>query len=160
MKIKASSKKVPTPFPRRIALLGYALLALTIFAPTVGEAVPITLSLDNPNQFVAAPLSGTTIVHFSGTVIVDPNFHIGAFPGEFPGALFLDVPSNSQSTLSLTATFTSQFLAFAFPLGGAPTGPLPAQSLTSVCPQEHHRIFMDGLLIDSGPTGGFHQGCE
>jgi hypothetical protein len=102
MKTKTSSKKVPTPFSRRIALLGCALLALTIFAPAVVEAV--TIDLDNPNQSVAAPPSGTTIVDFAGTITLDPNYHFTF--------LFLNFPFNQSGSNSLTRTVTSEFLTF------------------------------------------------
>jgi hypothetical protein len=96
MKIKTSSKKVTTSYSRRIALLGCALLALGIFAPAVVEAVPITLSLDNPNQSVAHPSSGTVTLAFTGTTIIEPGFAFGGFnqahfPFNFAGTHFLNV---------------------------------------------------------------------
>jgi hypothetical protein len=102
MKTKTSSKKVPTPFSRRIALLGCALLALTIFAPAVAEA--LQLGLDSPFQSVAAPPSGTTIVDFTGTVILFPDYHLTN--------VFLDSPSNLSDTIRLNATVTPAFLTF------------------------------------------------
>lgn len=102
MKAKTSSTKAPTSFSRRIALLGCAVLALTIFAPAVVEA--ITINLDNPNQSVAAPSSGTTMVNFSGTITLDPNYHFTF--------LFLNFPFNQSGSNSLTRTVTNEFLAF------------------------------------------------
>jgi hypothetical protein len=94
-------------FPHRIALLGCALLALTIFAPAVVEAVPLTLSLDNPNQSVAAPPSGTTILDFSGTITVDAGYRFNP-----PGAAFIGAPFNASGSHSLDGMITAAFDAF------------------------------------------------
>jgi hypothetical protein len=102
MKTKTSSKKVPTPFFRRIALLGCGLLALTIFAPAFVEAV--TINLDNPNQTVAAPPSGTTIVDFAGTITLNPNYFVSL--GSF------QPPFNQSGSNSLTSTITDEFFLF------------------------------------------------
>jgi hypothetical protein len=102
MKTKTSSKKVPTPFSRRIALLGCALLALTIFAPAVVEAV--TINLDNPHQTVTAPSSGITILDFSGTITLAPDYHFTF--------LFLPPPLNQSGTNGLSLGVTPEFLAF------------------------------------------------
>jgi hypothetical protein len=102
MKGKTSSTKALTPFSRRIALLGCSLLALSVFAPPVGA----TLVLDNFDQTVAAPLSGTTIVDFSGTVTLDSNAH-------FDVTMFVLVnPLNLSLSNLLVATPTVEFLAF------------------------------------------------
>jgi hypothetical protein len=116
MKTKNSSKKVPTAFLRRIALLGCALLALTIFAPTIAEA-ELMLSLDNPDQTVAAPLSGTTIVDFTGTVTVDAGFRFNP-----PGAIDLTPAFNISGTNFLTSSFTSAFVAFVTALSTSTSG--------------------------------------
>jgi hypothetical protein len=60
---------------KRIALLGCVLLALNIFAPVIVKAVPITLTLDNPNQTLASPPSAVTL-DFTGTVTIAPDFHV------------------------------------------------------------------------------------
>ena len=101
---------------KRIALLGCVLFALAIFVPAVVKAVPVTLSLDNPNQTVAVPPSGTTMVDFAGTLIIAPGFH---FEGEFPSSLVIDFPFNAAGSHSLTVTGNSAFLAF---LLGPPFG--------------------------------------
>ena len=102
MKAKTSSKKVLTPFSRRIALLGCSLLALSVFAPPVGA----TLVLDNFDQTVAAPLSGTTIVDFSGTETLDANAHFDV------GNVVFTSPFNESLSNFLTSTPTAEFLAF------------------------------------------------
>jgi hypothetical protein len=107
MKTKTSSKKVPTPFSRRIALLGSALLALSIFAPAVVEAVPITLSLDNPSQSVVRPSSGTVTLNFTGTVMIEPGF---AFHGIQD--VILDFPFNASGSHFLDRVFGDAFLPF------------------------------------------------
>lgn len=54
-----------------------ALLAFAIFMPVAAKAItmdPVTITLDNPNQTVAAPSSGFITLDFSGTIVVDPNY--------------------------------------------------------------------------------------
>ena len=113
-------------FPRRIALLGCALLALSIFAPAVVEAVPITLSLDNPNQSVARPSSGTVTLAFTGTVMIEPGF---AFSGSDALAVFVHSPFNFAGTHFLDVDLSPAFVAFAIDhrdifTGGTFTGTL------------------------------------
>ena len=108
MKTKTSSN--------RIALLCCALLALNIFAPAVVEAVPVTLSLDNPTQTVAVPPSGTTNVHFGGTLTIAPGFH---FESEFPSSLVIDLPFNASGTNHLEVGVNPSFVSF---LLGPPPG--------------------------------------
>jgi hypothetical protein len=99
MKTKISSK--------RIALLGCALLALSIFAPALVEAVPITLSLDNPNQSVAHPSSGTVTLSLTGTIIIEPGFAFNP-----PGDVVVTAPFNFLGTHHLGGALTGAFVAF------------------------------------------------
>lgn len=87
--------------PARLVLLVSALLTLFAFTAT---AVPLTLSLSNPNQMTAAPSSGVTTLSFSGTVTIDPDYS--------PYSANFDFPYNSSSTNSLTGLFNSNFLTF------------------------------------------------
>lgn len=95
-----------------------ALLALAIFSPLAAEAItvnPVTLSLDNPNQTTAAPSSGVTIVTFSGTLTIDPNYHFNAAGFDFP--------NNASSTESLGGAFDAAFNTFLATMGtGTYTG--------------------------------------
>ena len=99
MKTKTTSK--------RIALLGSALLALSIFAPAVVEAVPITLSLDNPNQSVVHPSSGTVTLSFTGTIIIELGFAFNP-----PGDVLGTQPFNFLGTHHLGGAFTGAFVTF------------------------------------------------
>ena len=101
-----------TPFSRflsRIALLGSALLALILFAPAAVEAVPISavpisFTLDNANQTVTSPTSGFTTVNFSGTVIIDSNYHLT------DGSI--DMAYEATLTKHLGGLFTNAFAIF------------------------------------------------
>ena len=85
------------------ALVTSILLALVISVPVAVEAVPITLTLDNPNQTVATPASGTLTIGFTGTVTLDPGFLVNAN---------LDPAGNSTFTHFLTTTLAPGFLNF------------------------------------------------
>jgi hypothetical protein len=80
------------------------LLALTALIPLAVEAVPVTLSLDNPNQSVAAPSSGFISLNFSGTLVIDPNYQASSAS--------LNQPFNSSNSNFLTGSFDSAFLTF------------------------------------------------
>ncbi|MEY2486764.1 MAG: hypothetical protein QOH39_2412 [Verrucomicrobiota bacterium] len=87
------------------------LLALMLFAPGIAEAIteaviidPVQVTLDMPNQIVTAPSSGVTMVDFTGTVIVAPNYRMDL-------ASF-DEPFNNSQTNFLTGTFNAAFLTF------------------------------------------------
>jgi hypothetical protein len=147
MKTKTSSKK--------IALLACALLALNISAPTVVEAVPITLSLDNPNQTVARPSSGTTIVDFAGTVIVDPNFRFDLID--------FDVPFNASGDSLNPGDWEPAFLTFFnSPDGGTYTGSIfhvtvsatnpPGLYQFNVVPQFPSELFLRVIPLEGGET--------
>jgi hypothetical protein len=125
MKTKTSSK--------RIALLGSALLALSIFAPAVVEA-ELMLSLDNPNQTVVRPSSGTTVVDIAGTIIVEPGFAFNP-----PGAVIVDQPFNASGTDFLAGVLNDAFVAFVTDhtgifTGGTFTGTIASFDVTSVTP--------------------------
>ena len=101
-------KTSPSRFMRGLsALLGCAFLTLMLCAPARGVTMPLTVSLDMPNQVTAAPSSGTTILTFSGTVTIDPAWT--------PQGANFDFPFNSAMTNSLTGSFNSAFLAFFLP---------------------------------------------
>ena len=78
-------------------------LCTLIFVAAIGstQAVPISISFDNPNPSVAAPPSGSTTVFITGTIMIDPSFqHIGV-------AYFS--PTNITHTLSLTINTSVAF---------------------------------------------------
>ncbi len=86
------------------ALLALVLLPALAEAVLMGPSNPVTITLDNPNQTVAAPSSGFLTLGFSGTIVVDPNYTM-----IFAGA---DNPFNMSQTNSLTASFDAAFLTF------------------------------------------------
>lgn len=79
-------------------------LVVLAFTSALVEAVPLTLTLDNPNQVVAPPSSGITTLDYTGTINLDPGYKLGS------ATVFN--PFNSSGTLSLNATFAAPFLTF------------------------------------------------
>lgn len=99
----------------RTTLFRYGLF-LSVFCLAHG-ANAISITLDNPNQTVAAPASGFTTLTFSGTVTLDP-----AFAALEP---FIDNPFNASQTNFLVATVDSTFsAAITTGLGTSYTGTL------------------------------------
>lgn len=91
---------------KTFALTSCALLALITFAPATAKAVamPITFTLDNPNQTVMAPASGSVLVDFTGTVTVAPKFSLNG------GSI--DFAFNAPLTNHLEGFFTDAFNDF------------------------------------------------
>jgi hypothetical protein len=81
-----------------VALIACAFLAL---GSLTAKAVPITLSLDNPNQVTAAPSIGAVTLTFTGTVTVAPGYR-------FSGAFF-DAAWNSSQTNFVTGSLDAGF---------------------------------------------------
>jgi hypothetical protein len=81
---------------RNLKLVLCALVFITL-GFTTARAVPITITLDNANQTVAAP----TVVTISGTIVVDPSYHI-------VGTAYFS-PTNFAHTLSLAINTTIAF---------------------------------------------------
>lgn len=98
-------KNSPVPIMRGVLLFACCALVSSIFClPMRVAAAPITLTMDNPNQVTSAPSSGTTVVSFSGTVVVDPAWVM-------QGA-FVDAVYNAAKTISLGGAFSPAFQTF------------------------------------------------
>jgi len=82
------------------ALLVCAFLALGSLTARALQ-LPITLSLDNPNQITVAPSIGAVTLTFTGTVTVAQGFH-------FSGAFF-DSAWNSSQTNFVTGSLDAGF---------------------------------------------------
>jgi hypothetical protein len=94
-----------------------ALLALAFLLPVAAEAVtmdPVTISLDNPNQVVAAPSGGFITLNFSGTIVVDSDYRLSF--------AVVDSPWNMSHTNFLSAFFDSAFVTFLSGGNGTYTG--------------------------------------
>ena len=91
---------------KMFALTSCALLALITFAPATAKAVamPITFTLDNPNQTVMAPSSGFINVDFTGTVTLAPGFNLTT------GSI--DMAYEATLTKHLDGLFTNAFAIF------------------------------------------------
>jgi hypothetical protein len=104
MKINTRIRNLASEIARRGAIrrtLACCVLALAAIVGSTVQAVPITLSFDNANQSVAAPSNGSTIVTISGTIVIDPAYHI-------VGTAYFS-PTNFAHTLSLTINTTIAF---------------------------------------------------
>lgn len=92
------------------------LVGVLLFLSGGATAFATSIVLDNANQTVVAPTSGSTTVTFSGTVTIDQFFSAS-------GA-FVDDPTNSMHTSSLLASLDSAFATFASGGMGTYTGTL------------------------------------
>jgi hypothetical protein len=97
-------------FSRRLTDYRALTLFAFVLAATIGStrAVPITLNLDNPNQSVGVPSNGSTTVFITGTIAIDPSYHIIG--------VALDSPTNAQG-ISLTIATSLAFNMFQFNQG-------------------------------------------
>jgi hypothetical protein len=85
------------------SILLFGCLAL-LGVPGVVKALainPVTITLDMPNQVVTAPTIGVTELIFTGSVTVQPGWHV---TGES-----VDMPANSSQTNALSAAFDPSF---------------------------------------------------
>ena len=108
-------------------------VCVLVFVAMAGstQAVPISISFDNPNQTVAAPSNGFVTVAITGTISIDPSYqHIGV-------AYFS--PTNFTHTLSLTINTSAAFnLWFANNPNGTFTGTILEISVPAGTPADFY----------------------
>lgn len=116
----------------------------------ISAQAQISLTLDMPNQSVAAPASGITTVDFSGTVVV--------CPGCFMIFSQLDNPSNSSLTNSLIGTLDPAFALFSSGGFGTYIGPLFSIDVPTGTPPDLYAFSLLGgpsqLHVNGASAGG------
>jgi len=131
-------------------LLTILFVALALRLPVAVEAVPITLSLDNPNAVVVQPSSGSITVNFFGTITVDPAYHLFSW-----GILS---PYNATLTSDLGFPYPApEFTAFVGQ-SGTYTGLLFWITVTSTTPLDFYGYDYLGnpclFFVDAEPIAG------
>jgi len=123
---------LPNESRRRLIGRTLALCALFFIAAIAStQAVPISISFDNPNPSVAAPSSGFVTVAITGTISIDPSYqHIG---------VAYSSPTNFTHTLSLTINTSVAFnLWFANNPNGTFTGTILEISVPAGTPADFY----------------------
>jgi hypothetical protein len=116
----------------RTTLFRYVLFLSVLCLPMAANAISVTL--DSPNQSVAAPSSGITTLTFSGTVVVDTFFSLNT-----PS---VDNPTNSLNTFALVATLDGAFAGFAATtFGGTYTGNVFSVDVPTGTPVDLYAYF-------------------
>jgi hypothetical protein len=131
-----------------------ALLAVAVLSPLAANAVPVTLTLNNPNQVTMAPSLGQVTLIFSGTVTVDPNYH-------FSGAFFDPAFNNSHTNFlsgqldagfaiawNGTGTYTGDLFQIDVP-AGTPADLYSVQAMSNMLSQ----LYVDVVLVGGGTNG-------
>lgn len=137
-------------------VVGCALLAFLL--PTVVEAVPITINFDNANQSVAAPANGSITITITGTITIDPSYHI-------IGVAYF-TPHNLSHTNSLPIATTTAFNLFQLAGTGVYTGAIleitvPAGTPSDFYGYENNSNDLATFGIGVQPvTGGASSGAE
>lgn len=107
MKINSHFEALALNLLRRAMISRTVVLCAFVFATTVGStlhAVPITINFDNQNESVAAPSNGLITVIITGTISIDPNYHLIG--------VALDSPTNLGHTNSLSINTSQAFFQF------------------------------------------------
>jgi hypothetical protein len=108
-------------------VLAFCTLAFVALAGSRLQAVPISISFDNANQTVAAPSNGFITVIITGTVSIDPGYHLIGVALDSPTNLAHTNSLNIDTSLAFfqfqlqgTGTFTGAILEITVPAGTPP----------------------------------------